>query len=130
MERAPAGPASACLTSEVLFSFAFQAVFGRSTVHATSAAGMPQSDRATTSREARPAPLTCAGCCLAGAALIMLSVGAMMLAQKRAPPPATAAAGTKQSGEESCAFRHADSQNDPGVLEAEPDGAESELVRA
>ena len=108
MERAPAGPASAMLTSEVLFSFIFQAAFSQSAVHPTS---------------------------IAGAALIMLSVGTMMLAQKRAPaaaPTAPTARG-KQGGEESCAFRHADSASQTehdtaGTVEPDPDGAESKLV--
>ena len=61
MEAARAGPASALLTSEVLMSFVFQAAAGRDAVHITSAVG---------------------------ATLIILSVSAMVVAQKQGRPAA------------------------------------------
>jgi hypothetical protein len=88
MAYAPAGPASAMLTSEVLFSFIFQATLSESTVHAHSAIG---------------------------ATLIMLSVTTMMIAQKRSAAPAVLPLagkrrlGSRGSSEESCAFNEADS---------------------
>ena len=93
MALAPAGPASAMLTSEVLFSFLFQAALGHSAVYTTS---------------------------VIGAAVIMLSVGGMMLAQKQGgksastpstpSTPATRIANEyKHAAEEKRAFTQADS---------------------